>query len=285
MDEEKIYRALVLGVKDYVNKNKFPGIVLGLSGGIDSALTLAIALDALGPERIEAVMMPTRYTATMSLNDAKKIADNCNCKYSIIDIENIFKTFLNSLKTEFTGYPTDTTEENLQARCRGTILMAISNKKGSLVLTTGNKSEMAVGYTTLYGDMAGGFSVLKDVYKTMVYRLCHYRNTLSSLIPERIIERAPSAELRDNQKDQDSLPSYEVLDEILQRFIALDQDAYTISAAGYELNTVKKVVRLVSQNEYKRRQAPVGIRITEKAFGKDRRYPITSGYFKKYSAF
>ncbi len=281
-NEQKIYQTLVLGVKDYIEKNRFPGAIIGLSGGVDSALTLAIACDAIGSDRVHAVMMPTRYTTEMSLEDAKKQAEKLNCKYSIINIENVFESFLNALKDEFKGCKTDSTEENLQARCRGTILMAISNKKGSIVLTTGNKSEMAVGYATLYGDMAGGFSVLKDVYKTMVYRLCSYRNSIDAIIPERVIERPPSAELADDQKDQDVLPPYPVLDEILYRFVAKDEDAYTISKYGFELNLIKKIVRMVTRNEYKRRQAPIGIRITERAFGKDRRYPITSGYFKKY---
>lgn len=280
--EEKLYKVLVLGVRDYVQKNRFPGAIIGLSGGIDSALTLAIACDAIGSENVQAVMMPSRYTADISLEDAKIEAQLLNCQYSIINIENIFTAFLNSLSDEFKNYPIETSEENLQARCRGTLLMALSNKKGSIVLTTGNKSEMAVGYATLYGDMAGGFSVLKDVYKTMVYRLAHYRNTLTPVIPARVLERPPTAELKIDQCDQDTLPPYSVLDEILERFLVLEQDAYTIEKAGFDLETVKKIVRMINRNEYKRRQAPLGIRLTEKAFGKDRRYPITSGYFKKY---
>jgi len=284
LDEEKVYQALVLGVRDYIEKNHFPGAVLGLSGGIDSALTLAIACDAIGSHRVEAIMMPSRYTADMSIEDAKAEAILLNAKYSIIEIEKPFSAFLTVLADEFKDYKKDTTEENLQARCRGTILMAISNKKGSIVLTTGNKSEMAVGYATLYGDMAGGFCVLKDVYKTMVYRLARYRNTISAVIPERVITRPPTAELAPDQLDQDSLPPYPILDEILEKFVAQDQDAYTIAKAGFDLEVVKKVVRMVIRNEYKRRQAPPGIRITGRAFGKDRRYPITNAYFKHYFA-
>lgn len=280
LDEEKIYRVLVLGVRDYINKNRFPGAIIGLSGGIDSALTLAIAVDAIGAENVAAVMMPSRYTSTMSLEDAHIEAKALNVHYSIIDIEPIFKAFLNSLAGEFASLPTDTTEENLQARIRGTLLMSISNKKGAIVLTTGNKSEMAVGYATLYGDMAGGFAVIKDVYKTMVYRLCKYRNTISPIIPNRVLARAPSAELATHQTDQDVLPPYHVLDEILERYIGKDEDSAAIAAAGFDIELVKKVVHMINRNEYKRRQAPVGIRITERAFGKDRRYPITSGFTK-----
>lgn len=279
-EEEKIYRVLVLGVHDYIKKNHFRGAIIGLSGGIDSALTLAIAVDAIGAENVAAVMMPSRYTADISLEDAQAEAHALNVHYSIIDIEPIFKSFLNGLSAEFAGLPRDTTEENLQARIRGTLLMAISNKKGFIVLTTGNKSEMAVGYATLYGDMAGGFAVIKDVYKMMVYRLSVYRNTVAPVIPTRVIERAPSAELAPDQKDQDSLPPYPILDEILERYIAKDQDPATIADAGFDINIVKKVVRMINRNEYKRRQAPPGIRITERAFGKDRRYPITSGFQK-----
>lgn len=280
MDEEKIYRVLVLGVHDYIKKNHFPGAVIGLSGGVDSALTLAIAVDAIGAENVAAVMMPSRFTSTMSLEDAQAEAKALNVHYSIIDIEPIYKAFLNGLSGEFAGLAKDTTEENLQARIRGTLLMSISNKKGSIVLTTGNKSEMAVGYATLYGDMAGGFAVIKDVYKMMVYRLCKYRNAISPVIPARVLERAPSAELAEGQMDQDSLPPYHVLDEILERYIGKDQDPATIAAAGFDLQLVKKVVRMINRNEYKRRQAPPGIRISERAFGKDRRYPITSGFQK-----
>lgn len=280
LDEERIYRALVLGVRDYVQKNHFPGAIIGLSGGIDSALTLAIAYDALGKDRVSAVMMPSRYTTAMSLEDAYFEANALQVHYSIIDIEPIFKAFLNSLSAEFLESKEDVTEQNIQARIRGSLLMAISNKKGAIVLTTGNKSEMGVGYATLYGDMAGGFAVLKDVYKTMVYRLCRYRNAISPIIPTRVLERAPSAELANNQKDQDILPAYPILDEILERYMVKDEDPVTISQAGFDLEIVKKVVKMINRNEYKRRQAPVGIRITERAFGKDRRYPITSGFIK-----
>lgn len=279
LDEEKIYNVLVLGLRDYINKNGFPGAVIGLSGGVDSALTLTLAVDAIGSERISVLLMPSRYTRPISIEDATMLAHTLKVHNSLISIESVFQSFLDSLKSEFTGLPEDVTEENLQARIRGTMLMAVSNKKGSIVLTTGNKSEMAVGYATLYGDMAGGFAVLKDVYKTMVYRLARYRNTISKIIPDRILERAPSAELAKDQLDSDTLPPFPVLDEILERYIAKDEDITTISAAGFDAQTVKNVVRMINRNEYKRRQAPIGIRITERAFGKDRRYPITSGYF------
>lgn len=273
-----IYQALVLGVRDYVNKNGFKGVVLGLSGGIDSALTLAIAVDALGKDRVEAVMMPFRYTSDLSKNDAADEAERLGVRYQSISIEPIFDAFMQSLEQEFAGTKTDTTEENLQARCRGVLLMAISNKKGFLVLTTGNKSEMAVGYSTLYGDMAGGFDVLKDVPKVTVFELARYRNTLSEVIPVSVIERPPSAELAPDQKDEDSLPPYPVLDEILERYIEQDQSAVEIEAAGFKEEDVRRVLRLVDINEYKRRQAPVGVRITERGFGRDRRYPITNGW-------
>ena len=279
-DEEKIYNALILGVRDYINKNNFPGAIIGLSGGVDSALTLAIAVDAIGPSRINGVLIPSHFTSLMSIEDAKAEAQALNISISIIDINLIFEAFLQSLAPEFIDLPKDITEENLQARIRGTLLMALSNKKGAIVLTTGNKSEMAIGYATLYGDMAGGFSVLKDVYKTMVYRLCKYRNTLSPVIPERVLTRAPSAELASNQTDQDILPPYPILDEILERYIEKDEDPNTIAASGFNINTVNKIVRMINRNEHKRRQAPIGIRITEHAFGKDRRYPITSGFSK-----
>lgn len=277
-DLASIYQALVLGVRDYVNKNGFKGVVLGLSGGIDSALTLAIAVDALGADRVEAVMMPFRYTSDLSKNDAADEAERLGVRYQSISIEPIFDVFMASLADEFVGTKTDTTEENLQARCRGVLLMAISNKKGFLVLTTGNKSEMAVGYSTLYGDMAGGFDVLKDVPKVTVFELAKYRNTLSEVIPVSVIERPPSAELAPDQKDEDSLPAYPVLDEILERYIERDQSAVEIEAAGFEPEVVRRILRLVDINEYKRRQAPVGVRITERGFGRDRRYPITNGW-------
>jgi NAD+ synthase (glutamine-hydrolysing) len=276
---ESAYRALVLGVHDYVNKNGFTaGVVVGLSGGIDSALTLAIAADALGPDRVTAVMMPSRYTADMSLEDARSQAESLGIDYHIIPIEPMFKSFLDGLGELFKGQADDETEENLQARCRGVILMAISNKFSRMVLTTGNKSEMAVGYATLYGDMAGGFAVIKDVPKTLVYRLASYRNSIDPVIPERVLTRPPSAELRPDQKDVDSLPDYAILDPILERYIELDQSPGEIIAAGFEPKVVYRVARMVDVNEYKRRQAPPGVRITKRAFGRDRRYPITSGY-------
>ncbi len=276
--EASVYSALVLGVRDYVTKNGFPGVVIGLSGGIDSALTLAVAVDALGAERVEAVMMPSRYTSDMSLEDAAAEARALGVAYSVISIETPFQAFLDVLHPEFDDLPADTTEENIQARCRGVILMAISNKKGRMVLTTGNKSELAVGYATLYGDMAGGYDVLKDVPKTLVYRLARHRNAIAPVIPERVLERPPSAELAPDQKDTDSLPPYEILDGILERYVERDQGMEEIVAAGYDPDTVWRVIRMVDRNEYKRRQAPPGIRITPRAFGRDRRYPITSGY-------
>jgi len=276
--EASVYQALVLGVRDYVEKNGFRGVVLGLSGGIDSALTLAVAVDAIGAERVEAVMMPTRYTRDMSLEDAKAEADTLGVDYRVIPIEPVYHTFLDSLADEFAGTSVDTTEENIQARCRGVMLMAISNKKHKIVLTTGNKSEMAVGYATLYGDMAGGYDVLKDVPKTLVFRLSEYRNSLSAVIPQRVIDRPPSAELAPEQEDTDSLPPYEILDAILQAYVEQDLCVEDIVASGYDADTVKRVVRMVDLNEYKRRQAAPGIRITQRAFGRDRRYPITSGY-------
>jgi len=277
-DERTLYEALVLGLRDYVNKNHFKGVVLGLSGGIDSALTLAIAVDALGAERVEAVMMPFRYTAAMSIEDAQEQARLLGVKYSSFSIEPLYEAFTRSLQAEFAGQAPDKTEENIQARCRGVLLMAISNKKGYLVLTTGNKSEVAVGYCTLYGDMVGGFAVLKDVFKTRVYTLANYRNRLSRVIPQRVIDRPPSAELAPGQKDQDSLPPYDMLDAILSRYIEEDESAESIIAGGYESATVYRVIRLVDMNEYKRRQAAVGPRVTERGFGRDRRYPITSGW-------
>ncbi|GGK01676.1 NAD+ synthase [Pseudomonas matsuisoli] len=276
--EADVYQALVVGVRDYVRKNGFKGVVLGLSGGIDSALSLAVAVDALGAEHVEAVMMPYHYTAQMSQDDAKEEAERLGVKYSVLPIASMVEAFLGTLAPVFEGLAKDTTEENLQARCRGTLLMAISNKKRYLVLTTGNKSEMAVGYATLYGDMAGGFDVLKDVPKTLVFRLCEYRNGLGYVIPQRVIDRPPSAELSPDQKDEDSLPPYPVLDEILRLYIEHDLSADAIVGAGFERDTVHKVIRLVDLNEYKRRQAAVGPRVTERGFGRDRRYPITSGW-------
>ena len=273
-----VYQALVMGVRDYVNKNGFKGVVLGLSGGIDSALTLAIAVDALGAARVEAVMMPFKYTSVMSQDDAAEQARRMGVNYRSISIEPIFAAFSAALAGEFAGLSADTTEENLQARSRGVILMAISNKKGALVLTTGNKSEMAVGYCTLYGDMAGGFDVLKDVPKTTVFALAIYRNTLGAVIPESVITRPPSAELAPDQKDEDSLPPYPVLDEILRLYIECDTSAQAIIAAGFSEADVKRVVRLVDINEYKRRQSAIGPRISQRGFGRDRRYPITNGW-------
>jgi NAD+ synthase (glutamine-hydrolysing) len=273
-----IYSALVLGVKDYVNKNGFKGIVLGLSGGIDSALTLAIAVDALGADRCEAVMMPFRYTSDLSKNDAEEEAVRLGVQYSSISIEPMYDAFMAQLAPSLEGYPRDTTEENLQARCRGVLLMAISNKKRLLVLTTGNKSEVAVGYCTLYGDMAGGFDVLKDVPKTTVFALSRYRNTLGEVIPESVIVRPPSAELAPDQKDEDSLPPYEILDQILAYYVEHDESAEVIIARGFEREQVERVVRLVDLNEYKRSQGPIGPRISERGFGRDRRYPITSAW-------
>ncbi len=276
--EEGIYQALVLGVRDYVNKNGFPGAVLGLSGGIDSALTLAIAVDALGPERVEAVLMPSRYTADMSNTDAEQEARALGVKYALMPIEPAFQSFLHILQPVLAGRPPDTTEENLQARCRGVLLMAISNKTGKLVLTTGNKSETAVGYSTLYGDMAGGFAPIKDVLKTTVYRLAAWRNRQSPVIPQRVIDRPPSAELRPDQTDQDSLPPYDVLDAILHGYVEEDRSVEELIKAGFDPALVERVARLVILNEYKRRQAAPGVRITLRAFGRDRRYPITSGF-------
>jgi len=276
------WQALVLGVRDYVDKNGFKGVVLGLSGGVDSALTLAVAVEALGAERVEAVMMPFRYTSQMSVEDAAGQSRLLGVRHSVIPIEAIYDAFMASLADEFAGMVADTTEENLQARCRGVILMSLSNKKGLLVLTTGNKSELAVGYSTLYGDMAGGFDVLKDVPKTLVFALCRYRNSLSPCIPQRVIERPPSAELRPDQKDEDSLPPYEVLDRILELYVEQDHSAEAIIAAGLDREQVHAVLRLVDLNEYKRRQAPIGVRITRRGFGRDRRYPITSGWKPGY---
>ncbi len=272
---ESVWQALVLGMRDYVNKNGFPGAVLGLSGGIDSAVTLAVAVDALGPERVEAVMMPFRYTASMSVEDAEAEAAALAVRFSNISIEPLYEGFMAALSEEFSGLSANITEENLQARCRGVLLMSISNKKNLLVLTTGNKSELAVGYSTLYGDMAGGFDVLKDCPKMLVYALARYRNTLGPCIPERVITRPPSAELAPDQKDEDSLPPYEVLDQIIERYVEQDASRQEMVAAGFSEEDVERVVRLVDLNEYKRRQAPVGVRISRRAFGRDRRYPIT----------
>ncbi|MBY5993426.1 NAD+ synthase [Ferrimonas balearica] len=279
--DAQVYNALVLAVRDYVGKNGFKGAVLGLSGGIDSALTLAVAADALGAEKVQAVMMPFKYTSSMSLEDAKGQADALEVDYEVVSIEPMFDAFMGQLAPLFEGTEKDTTEENLQARARGVLLMALSNKSGKILLTTGNKSEMAVGYCTLYGDMCGGFAVIKDLPKLLVYRLARYRNTLSPVIPERVITRPPSAELAPDQVDQDSLPPYDVLDDILERYVERDQGLDEIVAAGHNEQDVRRVIRLTDINEYKRRQAAVGPRITPRAFGKDRRYPITSGFGKR----
>jgi NAD+ synthase (glutamine-hydrolysing) len=283
-EDAQLWQALVMGVRDYIGKNGFPGAILGLSGGIDSALVLAIAVDALGKDKVRAVMMPSPYTADISCIDARDMAARLGVRYDEISIVPEFEAFNASLAPLFEGCRIDTTEENIQARIRGTLLMALSNKFGSIVLTTGNKSEMATGYCTLYGDMAGGFAVIKDVFKTRVFDLARWRNahdpcgTGHSPIPERIITRPPSAELRPDQKDQDSLPPYEVLDDILQRYMEGDQPIADIVAAGFDVATVEKVTRLVKINEYKRRQSPVGIRVTHRSFGKDWRYPIVSKF-------
>lgn len=280
--EPEVYRALVLGVRDYLGKNGFPGAIIGLSGGIDSALTLCVAVDALGADKVRAVMMPSPYTAEISLADSRDMIRRLGVRYDEIPIEPAMKTFAAMLEKEFAGLPSDTTEENLQARIRGMILMALSNKTGSLVLTTGNKSEMAVGYCTLYGDMAGGFAVIKDIVKTLVYRIARWRNTLGEVIPERIITRPPSAELKPGQTDQDSLPPYEVLDAIVEAYMENDLSPREIIAGGYAEADVRRVVRLLRISEYKRRQAPVGIRVTQRGFGKDWRYPITNRYRDPY---
>jgi NAD+ synthetase len=277
-----VYRALCLGVKDYVGKNGFPGVLLGLSGGIDSALTACIAADALGPDKVRAVMLPSQYTASISLEDAAALAANLGVRYTVMPIKPVFDAFLGALAGEFQGLAPDTTEENLQSRIRGTILMALSNKFGAIVLTTGNKSEMATGYATLYGDMAGGFGVLKDISKMLVYRLARYRNGVSHVIPERIIERPPSAELKPDQVDQDSLPPYEVLDAIMELYVEQDRGPREIIGMGFARADVERVVRLLTASEYKRRQAPVGVRITPRGFGKDWRFPITNRYRDKF---
>ena len=277
----QVYEALVLAVRDYVTKNGFKGAVLGLSGGIDSALTLAIAVDALGKDKVQALMMPFRYTADISIADAKEEAEILGIEFDIVSIEPMFDAFMGQLTPMFAGTERDTTEENLQARCRGVVLMALSNKRRSIVLTTGNKSEMAVGYATLYGDMAGGFDVLKDVPKTLVFKLSEYRNTVSYVIPQRVIDRPPSAELAPDQLDQDSLPPYDILDAILEGYVERDKSVADLVAEGFDEAIVRKVIRLVDINEYKRRQAAVGPRITARNFGKDRRYPITSGFGRK----
>ena len=278
---ESIYRALVTGVRDYVHKNGFIGVVIGLSGGIDSALTTTIAVDALGKDNVDAIMMPFRYTSDMSQEDAYLEAQALGINYHVISIEPMYDAFVNALAPVFKGYDADVTEENIQARCRGLTLMAYSNKTGRMVLTTGNKSEMSVGYATLYGDMVGGYNAIKDVPKVLVYELAKYRNTISQVIPERVITREPSAELRPDQIDQDSLPPYEVLDPILELYVEDDCPPAEIVAKGFSADDVTRVIRMVDRNEYKRRQAAPGVRITKRAFGRDRRYPITSGFKPK----
>jgi NAD+ synthase (glutamine-hydrolysing) len=277
-EEESVYGALVQGTRDYVDKHRFPGVVLGLSGGVDSALTLCIAVDALGAERVHSVAMPSRYTSQMSKDDAAEQASWLSVKHSEISIEGMFEATLAALKDEFAGRAPDTAEENIQSRCRGVLLMGISNKTGRMLLTTGNKSEMAVGYATLYGDMAGGFAPIKDCSKLLVYRLCAWRNAQSRVIPARVIERPPSAELRPDQRDTDSLPPYEVLDPILEAFIEEDLSVDQIAARGFDRKVVGRILDLVKRNEYKRRQAPPGVRVSGRAFGRDWRYPITNGY-------
>ena len=277
-EDAQIYQALVTGTRDYVIKNGFSSVVLGLSGGIDSALTLAIAVDALGADNVEVVSMPSRYTADISNLDARQQADSMGVAFESIPIEPAFSAFLDMLSDTFAGTEPDITEENIQARCRGIVLMAISNKRGRMLLTTGNKSEMSVGYATLYGDMAGGFAPLKDVPKQLVYRLARWRNRDGEVIPARVIERPPSAELRPDQQDSDSLPDYAILDAILALYVEQDRSVDDIVAAGFERATVERVTRLVDISEYKRRQAPPGARITRRAYGRDRRYPIVNGF-------
>ena len=279
-DLEEVYQALVLGAKDYILKNKFPGALIGSSGGIDSALTAAIASDAIGPDRVRTFMMPFKFTSDMSVEDAETLAKNLGIRHSVIPIGDIYNSFQTSLEKEFEGLESDITEENLQSRCRGVILMALSNKSGELVLTTGNKSETAVGYSTLYGDTAGGFGVLKDVPKTLVYELSKYRNTISEVIPERIITRPPSAELAPDQQDSDSLPDYDTLDKIIELYVEQDKSKLEIEEFGFEKVVLDRVIRLIDLSEYKRRQAPLGVKITSRGFGKDRRYPITNKFLK-----
>ena len=277
-DEQSVYEALVCGTRDYIVKNNFPGVILGLSGGIDSALTLAIACDSIGAKNVRAVMMPFKHTSTISKEDAAEQASMLGVNYDILPINTMYDAFSEQLRPIFSGKKQDVTEENIQARCRGLMLMSISNKTGCMLLTTGNKSEMAVGYATLYGDMAGGFAPLKDCNKTLVYRLAHYRNSIGMAIPERVISKEPSAELRENQKDSDSLPPYEILDPILDAFIEKNLSVVEIVKLGYDRDVVIKILEMVKRNEYKRRQTPPGIRISGRAFGRDWRYPITSHY-------
>jgi NAD+ synthase (glutamine-hydrolysing) len=276
--EEEVYMALVLGLKDYVKKNGFNGVVIGLSGGIDSSIVAALAVDALGKDNVTGVFMPTRYSSQASEDDAKKLAENLGIKFLTISIEQLFKLYTMALDPKFSGSGKDKTEENLQARIRGNMLMALSNKFGWMVLTTGNKSEMSTGYATLYGDMAGGFAVIKDVPKTLVYKLAGYRNSISRVIPEDVLTKEPTAELKHDQKDRDTLPSYDILDKILKAYIEEDMTAAEIAKIGFGKDIVKKVLGMVDNSEYKRRQAPPGIKITPRAFGRDRRMPITNKY-------
>ena len=277
---DDVYKALVLGAKDYIEKNGFPGVLIGSSGGIDSALTAAIAADAIGPDKVKTYMMPFKFTSDISVHDAEELGKNLKIEHHVLPIKDIYNSFYSALEKEFINKEPDITEENLQSRCRGVLLMALSNKSGDLVLTTGNKSETAVGYSTLYGDTAGGFAVLKDVPKTLVYRLAVYRNTLSKAIPQRIIDRPPTAELSEDQKDSDSLPDYDVLDRIIEMYVEQDESKETIIGQGFNKQTVERVIKLIDFSEYKRRQAPLGVKITPRGFGKDRRYPITNKFFK-----
>ncbi|HSQ10077.1 MAG TPA: NAD+ synthase [Burkholderiaceae bacterium] len=277
-EEALAYDALVLGVRDYVGKNGFPGALIGLSGGVDSALTLVVAVDALGADKVRAVMMPSQFTSPMSIEDAEQLARNLGVRHDVLPIKPAFDAFLATLSGEFRGLAWDTTEENLQARIRGTLLMALSNKYGAIVLTTGNKSETAVGYSTLYGDLAGGFAVIKDILKTLVYQLCRHRNAGVEVIPERILTRAPSAELKAGQTDQDSLPAYDILDDIITRYMQEGESLADIVGAGFDETVVRQVVRMIRTSEYKRRQSPVGIRVTHRSFGRDWRYPITNRF-------
>jgi NAD+ synthase (glutamine-hydrolysing) len=277
-EEALAYDALVLGVRDYVGKNGFPGALIGLSGGVDSALTLVVAVSLKKKDRVRAVMMPSQFTSPMSIEDAERLARNLGVRHDVLPIKPAFDALLATLAGEFRGLAWDTTEENLQARIRGTLLMALSNKYGAIVLTTGNKSETAVGYSTLYGDLAGGFAVIKDILKTLVYRLCQHRNASGQVIPERILTRAPSAELKADQTDQDSLPAYDILDDIITRYMQEGESIADIVGAGFDESVVRQVVRMIRTSEYKRRQSPVGIRVTHRSFGRDWRYPITNRF-------
>ena len=277
---EDVYDALVLGAKDYIRKNNFPGVLIGSSGGIDSALTATIAVDAIGSDKVKTYMMPFKFTSDISIHDAEELAKNLKIEHQILPIKDVYNSFFSTLEKEFINKEPDITEENLQSRCRGVLLMALSNKSGDLVLTTGNKSETAVGYSTLYGDTAGGFAVLKDVPKTLVYKLAEYRNTVSKVIPQRIIDRPPTAELSEDQKDSDSLPDYDVLDKIIEMYVEQDESKEAIIEQGFNEQTVVRVIKLIDFSEYKRRQAPLGVKITPRGFGKDRRYPITNKFFK-----